>query len=235
MIDALKLLEIWEEGRPVTPLARIILLLSAGHPQWTTAQIGRLTLGEKEAQLLLLRERLFGPVLQCVVACPQCDDPLEFEFTAADLGALDYHARLEPIPVELAGAARSIRPLTIEDLQWAQGRGDLLLRRSIVDQHHDESPAQLISILPQAAETVADALLQLDPLMQIQLDCACPNCDHHWAAEFAAITYVWAEIERWGRSMLNTVHLLAGRYGWSERDILQMSAWRRQRYVEMIT
>jgi hypothetical protein len=33
---------------------------------------------------------------------------------------------------------------------------------------------------------------------------------------------------------MREVHTLAAMYGWRETDILAMSAWRRQRYLEMI-
>jgi hypothetical protein len=70
--------------------------------------------------------------------------------------------------------------------------------------------------------------------MKIELGMACPACEHLWQAPFEAISYVWVEIERWVERLLQTIHLLASSYGWSEQAILAMSAWRRQRYVEMI-
>jgi hypothetical protein len=45
--------------------------------------------------------------------------------------------------------------------------------------------------------------------------------------------FVWAEIESEARRLLLEVDVLARRYGWSERDILDMSPIRRYQYLEL--
>jgi hypothetical protein len=47
-------------------------------------------------------------------------------------------------------------------------------------------------------------------------------------------SYLWSEIHAWAGRMLRDVHALAAAYGWREADILAMSPWRRQAYLEMI-
>jgi hypothetical protein len=48
------------------------------------------------------------------------------------------------------------------------------------------------------------------------------------------VTFFWSEISAEARRLLLEVHNLASAYGWSESDILSMSALRRRYYLEMI-
>lgn len=45
--------------------------------------------------------------------------------------------------------------------------------------------------------------------------------------------YLWEEVDAWADRTLRDVHLLAASYGWSERDILDLSPARRGRYLEL--
>ena len=68
----------------------------------------------------------------------------------------------------------------------------------------------------------------------MQLDLTCPACGHAWQAPFDIATFVWRELDDWAQRTLREIHVIAGAYGWSEDEILQLSARRRQIYVEMI-
>ena len=232
MINAAKLLDIREAGFAAVPVDRIFLLLTAGYPELSAEQIGQLTLGEKEVYLLQLREQLFGVKLECVVDCPHCGELLEFGFSAADIGAADYRPSRNATQV---AHGLTVRPLTLNDLRMAGGEGRALLGHAISLDNQVEKPPIVDSIRPEAVDQVSASLLAIDPLMNIHLDLNCSGCGEHWSAPFETISYLWAEIERWGEHMLQTIHLMADAYGWSEQDVLAMSAWRRQRYVEMIT
>jgi hypothetical protein len=49
------------------------------------------------------------------------------------------------------------------------------------------------------------------------------------------VSFFWMEVESWAYRILRQVHALASAYGWSEGDILAMSPWRRQFYLEMVS
>jgi len=78
-------------------------------------------------------------------------------------------------------------------------------------------------------------LRELDPQADVRLDLTCTACGHHWESIFDIATYFWREIDDWAQRMLRDVHILAMAYSWSEADILSMSAWRRQAYLQMVT
>lgn len=87
---------------------------------------------------------------------------------------------------------------------------------------------------PALAAPVAAAMEEADPRASVQLGTTCPDCGHGWETTFDILSWFWDEIDAWGRHMLGEVHVLARAYGWSERDILGMSAWRRGHYLRLV-
>lgn len=233
-MDAKKLLTVWETGRSAAPLERAILLLAVGLGPAAEETIRQYPLGLKERKLLILRQQIFGPQLEVVAACPICAEQLEFSILTADLMQTAPQALPETAELPLDDVTLTVRPLTINDLILAQGDGHALFERAVVTavRHGEELVPDDLSA--EAAAAVADQLRTLDPLMALTFDLTCPACEHAWSAPFDPLTFLWAEIERWGQRMLQTVHTLASTYGWSEEDILNMSAWRRDYYVELI-
>ena len=83
------------------------------------------------------------------------------------------------------------------------------------------------------AQAVIRELAAGDPQAEVLLSLRCPACEHEWSTPFDILAYLWDEIDDWARRLLSEVHTLASAYGWSERDVLGMSARRRRLYLEM--
>ena len=81
---------------------------------------------------------------------------------------------------------------------------------------------------------VSDGMEEMDPQGDILLDISCISCGHSWKIVFDIVTFFWTEIDAWAHRILREVHDLAKAYGWREADILAMSPWRRQIYLEMV-
>ena len=77
-------------------------------------------------------------------------------------------------------------------------------------------------------------VLEHDPLAQIELSVTCPSCGLEGREPLHAIDFVWAEVSAWAERLLGEVARLAQAFGWSERDILQLSNQRRRRYLELL-
>jgi hypothetical protein len=92
-----------------------------------------------------------------------------------------------------------------------------------------------LSALPAAAiDDVVRTIAESDPQADVQISLVCPACQHEWPVTFDIVAYLWDEVDEWAERLLHQIHRLAASYGWSERDILALSSWRRQRYLEMI-
>ena len=73
-----------------------------------------------------------------------------------------------------------------------------------------------------------------DPLAEIALELACPDCAATWSAPFDIVRFLWSEVDAWAARTLDEVHVLASHYGWSEAEILALSPQRRQHYRDLI-
>ena len=73
-----------------------------------------------------------------------------------------------------------------------------------------------------------------DPQADVQLALACPGCRHEWSAPFDIATFFWSELKARAEMLLREVHELAAAYGWSENEILGLSAARRAAYLEIV-
>jgi hypothetical protein len=240
---AADVVRVWELGRERASWYRGLLLLAPGYPDRTFRELAALTIGQRNIALFGLRQRLFGPELSAVVACPQCGQRSEF---TAQVGDLCPHKPLEetpapPVPefgVAISGTQLRCRCLTSEDLARAPSENSGitanpgLLQRTILEAWADgaEIPAQSLSEAVLGA--IGGAVVENDPVSELTIGVDCAECGHAWSAPLDPVSYLWTEFANAAQRLLNDVHVLAGAYGWREPDILAMSAMRRKFYIE---
>ena len=245
-LSAAELLSVWERTRDHPPAFQALPLLSAAAPEYPADELARLSIGQRDACLLTLRELLFGPRLNGVTACPECHQRLELAFSVAEV-------RVEPTPVSAGEPAEAMTltsdgyrvrfrlPSSLDlasldpDSEADQAREHLLGRciESVVREEAgggQEDPAGL----PQAVVTaIAEYMNAADPQADTRLALSCPECHHEWQAMFDIATYLVAEIDELVGHLLREVHGLARAYGWREADILAMTPARRRAYLEL--
>jgi hypothetical protein len=103
-------------------------------------------------------------------------------------------------------------------------------------EHEGKSETPVPDQLPDnILNAVAEHMAAVDPQADVHLNLTCPGCEHSWSALFDILSFFWQEIEAWAYRTLNEVHTLASAYGWREWDVLTMSAWRRQLYLQMVS
>jgi hypothetical protein len=249
-LSATELLDLWEQGRSQPSFQQALLLLAAACPDTVVETLAQLPIGRRDGLLLGLREWTFGSQIQGVVDCPSCGERLEFEL---DVAALRLHPAVEPsepLDFEAAGYRVRWRPPTSVDLAAAAEQPSLaaarqtLLARCLVEVTPPAGAADGSATHPPLGgaplpAAVLDALNEqlgaADPQADIDLAFTCPACGNRWTALFDVATFFWQEIDNWAQRTLREVHLLASTYGWSESEILSMSAWRRQAYLEMVS
>jgi hypothetical protein len=233
-IPAHQLLDVWERGRLLPPVRQALLLLEAASPQASAAELAWLPTGRRDALLLALRELTFGPQLASKTACPACAAPLELALEVADVRA-EPPPLEEPLAVTVGEQEIRFRLPTSADLLPATGRdaalaGERLLQACLVD-----VTPPLQGPLPAATTAAITALMaEADPQAEIWLALACAACGHQWQSLLDITTFFWQEIDAWAQRTLREIHVLASAYGWNESDILQLSPWRRQAYLELV-
>ncbi len=73
-----------------------------------------------------------------------------------------------------------------------------------------------------------------DPLAEIRIALRCPGCGNESAETLDIVSFLWGEIQARAKRLLWEVHAIASVYGWSEAQVLSLSATRRSHYVEMV-
>ncbi|PTL79513.1 phage baseplate protein [Vitiosangium sp. GDMCC 1.1324] len=238
-LNAHDVVRICEWGRDKHPLDRALVLLRAASPSVEPMALARLPIGRRDALLLELRSRTFGPKLEVLVPCPKCGERLEMELTAEELRvplpgdprgllelegwALDYRL---PDSNDLAALAH------LKDPRVARAR---LLQRCVREARSDGQPTSITSVPEHVLSALAARMAEEDPQADITFRLDCPGCGHSWRAAFDILSFFWTELETQARQLQREVHELARVYGWTESTILSMSAVSRQRYLELVS
>jgi len=238
-LSASQLLDVWERGFGQASAEQALTLLSAACPEMSPEALSQLSIGRRNARLLTLREWTFGLGLEALVTCQGCAERLELDLRTTDLLVdAPEDEETEPLSLEADGYTIRFRLPDSTDLVGASGTETATLRRRIFERcllsvRHGGEEVSFSELPDGVIGLVAERMAQADPQADVTFSVACPACGHTWQATFDIVTFFWREITGWSHRILQEVHLLASAYGWTEADILAMSPWRRQCYVEM--
>jgi hypothetical protein len=75
-LSAKELLSVWESGASQVPLQRALTMLAFACPEASSDSLARLTIGQRDARLLALREMTFGSEVTGVTDCPECGEKI---------------------------------------------------------------------------------------------------------------------------------------------------------------
>jgi len=235
-----ELLKVWEQGASLSSAERALLLLAAAYTEVTPEQIAQLSVGQRDRHLLALREQTFGSQLDGIATCPSCAVRLEFRVNAADICSTPLKEPDAVLEMTRAGYFVQFRLPNSLDLASLDSAADpetnrqhllqscvIMARRGRVEVAAAELPAEV-------GTAIAQRMVAADPQADVQLALACPHCQHTWQTPFDIVSYFWSEIQAWADRLLREVHSLASAYGWREAEVLALSPWRRQSYLQLI-
>lgn len=237
--SAAEILAVWERGAAQDWPRRGLTLLSAWPPTAEVADHAALTVGERDAWLFQLRGRLFGARMACTAECPSCAAPLQFDLDASQFSQLPAAGdTLFDVALQERFRIR-LRSLTSADLLAAgQVGGILAMRRTLIERavcevFVDGDPVTVAELPEEIIGALGEQLAQRDGA-ELLLELRCAACGHGWSQPFDILNFLWSELSRHAKRLLQEVHTLAWAYGWSEGDILAMSPARRQVYLEWV-
>lgn len=237
-LTASDILRAWEVGRDRYPAEKALLLLALACSDIPADDLRDLTVGQRNARLLTLRQITLGSLAQCFVKCPLCGESLEF--------TIDIEAIQRPEPVarrytlSLDDFNVSFRLPNSLDLATVAGCANvdagrhLLLERCIEGVQQDDQSVAVATLPEQVISAVAESMLEHDPQAETRFALHCQSCQHTWSTIFDIVSFFWTEIEAQAKRLLREVHTLARAYGWREADILALSPARRQCYLELV-
>jgi hypothetical protein len=236
---AAELLDVWERGRGLPPVARALALLVPACPEVPSDHLAQLPIGSRDGLLLRLREWTFGSTLAALADCPGCGERLEMSFRMDDIRFPAEAVPPDGLVLNVAGHEVRFRLPDSHDLTAAAaadpaGAPALLLERCLLSAQCGNEQRRADQLPKAVRDAIAERMARADPQADVRLDVACPGCGHCCGLAFDITSYFWAELEGWARRTLGEVHVLASAYGWRETDVLALSPFRRQLYLEMV-
>jgi hypothetical protein len=234
--------------RTTAVLTRCLTSLGS-EPRVTAPAVRALTVGDREALLLHLRRITFGERMPCVLTCgnPGCREKMDLDLNASDLLSPPYPDVREHHESEFAadGVRYRLRfrlPTGGDQEAAARAAGndvqrgaDLLLARCVEQVRiGDAEPLPVQALPPTVVGQVGARMVELDPQAETLLDVACPVCGHRFSALFDTTIYFFQELAGRIEHLYQDVHILALHYHWSEADILEMTARKRRRYLDLL-
>jgi hypothetical protein len=240
VLTASTLLSAWEQALSQSPAQRALTLLMLTDPSLPRERLAALTIGQRDTHLLNLRESAFGPQMTGVVACPACLRQLELSFTVSSVRVAPPTDPVGPCTLTYADYQVEFRLPNSDDVTAVTPELDgsanqlRLLERCLLNVRCNGEAVTLAELPAGLSTAVSHRMAETDPQADVRLSLACPDCGHPWQAPLDIVSYLWAEIHEWATRLLRDIHTLASAYGWREADILALSPWRRQAYLEMI-
>ncbi len=241
-LSAQNMIQIWEVSQFQHPIDRAFTLLTFGCPEKSPQELITLSIGQRDADLLTLRELTLGAKMESYAECPQCNERLEFTINTSDI-RLSKPMGTENQEYILTSAELQLRfrlPNS-QDLAAVVGYQDITKARRLIGQRcvlEVTSNGIIIpeyELSPHLLTQLAQQIAQYDPQAEVLLNLNCPACNHEWQILFDIVAFFWQEISVQAKRLLREVHILAKSYSWREADILDMSNLRRQFYLDLLT
>lgn len=237
-VDHCQLIDAWESGVGRSLTERGLLLLALSAPGHEFAALAQWNVGARDALLLSLREQLFGRDLACLSECTGCGERLELGFSVNDVRAQSAHVGER---YELTACEHRIRfrlpdsndLAALEHATSIEAGARLLLQRCVDSAERAEASVEVAELPSAVVEAVSARMRELDGQAEVTIEVTCPACQRVEERAFDIVTHLWSELDAWARRVLQEVHVLASCYGWSEREILRLSAPRRRAYLEL--
>jgi hypothetical protein len=187
--------------------------------------------------MLQLRRLTRGDQINATLSCPACQEKLDVEFQATDIPVERRLQSVEIYVIELKSDESSSRNVhfrlptgddqeSVSELDSATAE-DALFSLCLIDD--GGTP-----FMPDERRTVIEAMGQLAPTLDLDLDLKCPSCNHTFVAPFDMTAFFLEELRVSEPQLLREVHSLALYYHWSEREILGLTRARRRAYLSLL-
>jgi hypothetical protein len=238
-LTASDMLRAWEAGRDKHPAERALLLLALACPTIPPDDLRDLTVGQRNARLLALRQITFGSLAQCFMKCPHCSEALEFIIDIEALCQPEPTARAYTLSLDDFNVSfrlpNSLDLVTVASCADVEVGRHFLVERCVEGAQQNDQPVSVTALPERIMLAIAESMVEHDPQAEMRLAMRCHACQHSWSTIFDIVSFFWTEIEAHAKRLLREVHTLAKAYGWREADILALSSARRQCYLELVS
>lgn len=192
-------------------------------------ELFNLTIGERDQLLIKAYQALFGSEIEVFSSCSACSCELELLVDLNELLAADYEVDANS-EIELHGKQLLVEPIRVGDLKQVKRIG----YEKWIDEKLSQAKIASKLITQEGRNEYAARLSELDPQADICLEFECVECQFSWIDPFDIASQLWFRFDATCKRLLAAVHSLASAYGWTETEVLAMSPWRREVYLNMV-
>jgi hypothetical protein len=224
------------EGAGTVEAIRLLdrLLVSTSGTDIGPDRAKELATPDRDRMLATIYISTYGSRVESVVNCSQCDSPFDADFSLEDLiHHVDSEAAQANIEEESSGVyklpdGRCFRLPTGEDECATLGMSPeeaerFMLNRCILKGDPTED-----------AQDVQRAMRDIAPILDLDMDARCPECDHQQVVRFDIQYYLLYRLIQGQRQLSLEVHQLARAYGWGLSEILSLPRSVRKIYVQLV-
>ena len=189
---------------------------------------------DRDRILTAIYTRAFGAQVQSTVTCNECGESFDLDFRldqlAESLGEQTGHATLHPGEDGLFTLENGVR------FRLPTGEDEC----SVIGMTIDEGVLELARRCVVGGNTTSDiekcqqSMEEVAPIVDLDLDAVCPNCDAAQSLHFNLQQYLLQKLIAERRQLAAEVHSLARAYGWGLNEILQLSRNQRRMYAELV-
>jgi hypothetical protein len=178
--------------------------------------------------------KYYGEQVEGTVTCRDCREPFEVNFSLRDLlvnlggGGGRNAAGPDEDGIYTLSDGRRFRLPTVSDQQSVLGLqtdaavGALFERCMVAGDPMDN---------PQLLQKAMD---EVGPVLDLDLDAACPKCGASESVRFDIQTYLLRMLAYEKRFLVREIHLIAVAYGWGYGEILSLTREDRRAFVGLI-
>ncbi len=222
------------EGTGTVEAIRLLdrLLVAVSGTYIGPGKAAKLTTADRDWLLAAVYMRTYGSRIESTVNCAKCKAPYDMDFSLEELiSHVDSEAhQMEESSDGVFGSLDGcrFRLPTGEDECAVLGMSPeeaekALLERCIVEPNQDYDP-----------EALQTAMRDIAPVLDMDMDARCPECDHQQTVHFDIQYYLLYRLMQEKRQLAYEVHRLARAYGWSLNEILGLPRSVRRIYVDLV-
>ncbi len=238
MLSLRQIIEAWDSVDDVSITKQILHILHIAYPNYSIAELGEMNLGKRNYLILKLRENLINDKINCSVKCNKCDTLLEFTLSTKNFNScneqLPYYVFQYKDYLIKFRLLNSHDLIAVECFNGLEQAAIEIFKRCIIEAQYKKEEINLSDIPNEIIQELETEIINIDPLLEIDLELCCGNCQHTWQSPLAIASFFCNEFSMLAKKMLHEIHCLALAYGWSEQAIITMSQKRRHYYLEKL-
>lgn len=224
------------EGTGTLEAIRLLdrLMVSVSGTDIGPGKAKKLTTADRDRLLAAIYMRTYGSRVESTIHCNNCNAPFDIDFSLEEL-VNNLNSETDAIKAEKSQDGvfklpdgRSVRLPTGEDefAVWGMSYEEAentLLERCVVDGDPTRKP-----------EKVQCAMKDLAPIMDLEIEARCPECDQTQLVHFNIQYFLLYTLMAEQKQLALEVHRLAVSYAWSQNEILELPRSIRRNYVALV-